>query len=152
LITNRAALLITTCFYIGFIPGAPGTYASLMGCIILYLIPSLSTLSEIYVSIVLIVLSISSIKILHYNEKDPPYIVIDELTGMFVTIIGHSTDIFGLLIGFMLFRFFDIIKPWPIKHLEKLKGAYGIVADDVLAGIYANVAMSFCYGLICFFK
>ncbi len=74
-------------------------------------------------------------------EKDPGYIVVDELAGICVTMVGQGLDLSNLLKGFILFRIFDILKPFPIRRLEGLPKGYGIVADDILAGIYANAAL-----------
>jgi phosphatidylglycerophosphatase A len=74
-------------------------------------------------------------------EKDPGYIVVDELAGICVTMVGQGLDVTNLLKGLILFRIFDILKPFPIRRLEALPKGYGIVADDMLAGIYANVAL-----------
>jgi phosphatidylglycerophosphatase A len=76
--------------------------------------------------------------LLKYDGKDPSYIVIDELAGMFVAMAGHKPTALNIISGFILFRIFDIIKPYPIRRVERLKGGYGVVADDVLAGIFAN--------------
>ena len=71
---------------------------------------------------------------------DPGEVVIDELCGYLVAMTGHGVNFVSILSGFLLFRLFDIWKPWPIRSLEKkLPGGAGIMADDVLAGIYANV-------------
>jgi phosphatidylglycerophosphatase A len=78
---------------------------------------------------------------LKLDGGDPGYIVIDEMAGMFVTMAGHKATILNILIGFVLFRVFDIIKPYPIKKIEGLGKGYGIVADDILAGIFANLVL-----------
>lgn len=78
-------------------------------------------------------------KILHV--KDPSLVVIDEIAGMFITLVGHEPSIIHLLSGFMLFRILDILKPFPIRQLERLKGGLGIMADDIMAGILANICL-----------
>jgi phosphatidylglycerophosphatase A len=89
--------------------------------------------------------SVVSISLLKYEGEDPSYIVIDELVGMFITMAGHEMNIMNIISGFILFRFFDIIKPYPIRRVEHFKGGYGIVADDVLAGIFANMLIYLGY-------
>jgi phosphatidylglycerophosphatase A len=75
------------------------------------------------------------------EERDPDYIVIDELIGLLVATTGHDLDKWNIVKAFILFRAFDILKPYPIRKVERLPGACGIIADDVLAGIYASIAL-----------
>jgi len=74
-------------------------------------------------------------------QDDPREIVIDEVAGLLVSLLWIPLSFFNVLSGLLLFRLFDIIKPYPIKKIENLPGGFGIVLDDVLAGIYANVAL-----------
>ncbi len=76
-----------------------------------------------------------------FTGEDPGYIVIDELTGMFITMAGHKPTFITLIAGFFLFRIFDIIKPYPANTVEGFKKGYGIAADDIIAGIYANIVL-----------
>ena len=77
-----------------------------------------------------------------FNKKDSGLIVIDEMAGFLVTLYGIPLTGVSLLVGFLLFRLMDITKPFPIRRLEKaLPSGWGIVGDDVLAGVYANVAL-----------
>ncbi len=72
--------------------------------------------------------------------SDPGEIVIDELCGYLVAMTGHTVSFASILSGFLLFRLFDIWKPWPIRLIDRsVEGGLGIMADDILAGIYANV-------------
>lgn len=71
-------------------------------------------------------------------EKDPQYIIVDEVAGMFVTMAGHRITLINVIFGFVLFRIFDILKPIPVRTAERLPRGYGIVADDILAGLYAS--------------
>jgi len=75
------------------------------------------------------------------DQADPGFVVIDEFAGMLVAMAGHAVTFRNLFIGFILFRAFDILKPYPVRKLERLPGAYGIIADDVLAGILASAAL-----------
>jgi phosphatidylglycerophosphatase A len=127
-----------TCGFVGYIPGAPGTYASILGCVILYVLPFDSLFSSVVLVFVVAVISVISVNNLMYDGDDPSYIVIDELAGMFAAMAGHKVTLLSLIIGFILFRFFDIIKPYPIRQLERLRGGYGVVADDIVAGVFAN--------------
>lgn len=140
---------IVTCGYIGYLPVAPGTYASILGCLIIYFSPFSSTPYNLLFLCVFAACSIICINLLKYDGEDPSYIVIDELAGMFITMAGHELTILNIFTGFIFFRLFDIIKPYPIRRIERLKGGYGVVADDVLAGIFANLMLYlflFLYG------
>jgi phosphatidylglycerophosphatase A len=136
---QRALLFYVTCGFIGFLPFAPGTWGSLFAGLLVYVLPGV--FGNVVFLLVLTALSLLCIKTVDYQGQDPGYIVIDEALGMWVTMVGHETSIANTLIGFLLFRFFDIVKPWPVRKLEGLPRGYGIVADDVLAGIMANLLL-----------
>lgn len=77
-----------------------------------------------------------------FGQKDAPCIVIDEVVGLLWTMLYVPATILAVIIGFILFRFFDILKPFPVRLLEdKLPGGYGVVGDDVMAGIYSNLVL-----------
>lgn len=77
-----------------------------------------------------------------FGQKDPPCIVIDEMAGLLWTMLFVPPAIPAVIIGFLLFRFFDVLKPFPVRLLQdKLPGGYGVVGDDVMAGIYSNLAL-----------
>ncbi|MBW2569875.1 MAG: phosphatidylglycerophosphatase A, partial [Deltaproteobacteria bacterium] len=88
-----------------------------------------------------------AILIAHYAEKilkknDPGCIIIDEIIGIVITFIGLKFDITSALTGFIIFRFFDILKPFPIRFLEKkVPGGAGVVIDDIMAGVYSNIVL-----------
>jgi phosphatidylglycerophosphatase A len=137
-IRDRISDWFATCSYVGYLPFAPGTWGSLLACVIAYFLPhSTNPLILIF----LIVAGIATAERARGSDEDPGRIVIDECVGMLVTVIGHNLTIWNLTKGFILFRAFDILKPYPIRKLERLPGGYGIVADDVLAGVFANVAL-----------
>jgi len=142
---HNVLTFIVSCAFIGYIPPAPGTYASLLGCLLVYcmnlLLGDISFVVGSLFALCFIFFSILCIHLLKYEGKDPGYIVIDELAGFFVTMVGHRATFFNLFAGFLLFRFFDIIKPPPVRTMEHLGGAYGIVGDDVVAGICANLGL-----------
>ena len=76
------------------------------------------------------------------KKKDPGCIVIDEIAGMLVTLAGLPFNFFTVVVGFVLFRLLDIFKPFPIRYLErKIPGGAGIVVDDIVAGIIANITL-----------
>ena len=77
----------------------------------------------------------------HFGASDPPPVVIDEVMGMWVTLLLNPVGWQGAVIGFLLFRLFDVIKPYPADRLEHLHGGLGVMADDGMAAIYANIAL-----------
>ena len=135
--------LATGC-YVGYIPLAPGTLGSLMGIPLLWLLSKLAFPFSVLAMFFFILLSLwiggEAEKI--FNQKDSPCIVIDEIAGMLVTFAMVPWSMQNILIGFILFRGFDIAKPFPIPLIEKkLHGGLGVVMDDIMAGIYANVIL-----------
>ena len=139
---EKAVLFLATGFYVGNIPPAPGTLGSLIGLALCFLLAGI----QLPPAIILAVLFIGfAVWIAHAAEKtlkkkDPGCIVIDEVAGMVVTLIGLPFNLTTAVIGFIIFRILDILKPFPIRTLDKrLAGGIGIVADDVVAGIFANI-------------
>lgn len=132
--------IATVCF-IGYIPFAPGTFATLIAFFI-YIIIKPTTQIILIILLFLIPLSIVSA---HYTEKlfkvkDCKHIVIDEFCGYYFSIVFIPFTVINALIAFFVFRIFDILKPFPIRKIESiLPGGLGIVGDDVLAGIYTNL-------------
>lgn len=126
----------------GAAPIAPGTFGTLMA-IPFYLALSLLALPY-YIGFVLLFIVASSWlceKISReINEHDHPGMCIDEFAGFFVTMIGAPVSMTWIVLGFMLFRLFDIWKPWPIRYLDQhVHGGFGMVLDDVVAGLFAMV-------------
>ena len=129
-------------FYTGYFPVAPGTIGSLVGILACFLLQDVPFTTYAIVVILTLIAGIyisgEAEKI--YQTKDSSHIVIDEIAGIFFTFIYLPKGISFLLAGFAAFRFFDILKPFPIRSIdEKIKGGWGIMFDDVLAGIYANI-------------
>ena len=152
--------LLTSCFGLGLLPGAPGTFGSLPPMII-FTILSLSSLSWTIASAVMAVLVIAGVfvcvkfgpeVITKTGKDDPGEIVADEFAGQALTFVGIGSIAGGkiwpaAIIGFVLFRIFDIFKPWPIGKLEKLPKGWGVAADDLMAGVYANIVLQICVRL-----
>ncbi|MGC8771799.1 MAG: phosphatidylglycerophosphatase A family protein [Brevinematia bacterium] len=139
--------ILSTAFFIGYIPFAPGSFGSVFG-IILYIFV-FQHAGQLYPPLILI-FSILGIFISDYAEKkifkmkDPKEIVIDEVIGILVSFCGVSIKadeyyFIRLIVVFLFFRLFDILKPFPIKDVQKLPGGTGIVIDDIIAGIYASI-------------
>ena len=149
--------LIVTCFGIGSIRFAPGTITSLITTVFLYSLFHIINLSNSSILIILLIVFLYSFyavaEYIKYNEnKDPKEVVIDEFIGQSIPIylyeISHSTSkdsteavLFYLYI-FILFRFFDIKKPFPINFLDKrFKNSFGVIFDDVIAGLYVVLTL-----------
>ena len=139
--TSKTAVFLATGFYIGKIPFAPGTFGSLIGLPLCFVLAGIQLSAAIVAALILILLAIwiSGAAAKTLKRKDPGCIVIDEIAGMVVTFIGLPFTLTTAVCGFILFRILDILKPFPIRSLDqRLSGGLGIVADDVAAGIYAN--------------
>jgi phosphatidylglycerophosphatase A len=138
LIRDRICEWFATCCYVGYLPAAPGTWGSLLAAVLLCLFPFFH---NPIVILILLGAGLATAEKARGGEADPAYIVIDEFAGMLVALAGHAVTFRNLAIGFILFRAFDILKPYPVRKLERLPGAFGIIADDVLAGILASAAL-----------
>lgn len=141
---NRFFLLFATGFGVGHSPIAPGTLGTLIAIPAYYFLSEIpSPLYEItLIGFFFLSVWISENAETFFGKKDDRRIVIDEMIGFLITMLWVPKTIPFILTGFFLFRFFDILKPFPIRHLEKrLKGGFGIVLDDVMAGVYANIVL-----------
>ena len=140
---GRTALLLASWFFTGLMPKAPGTFGTLaavpLAIAVNYLGVIYGTLSLVIFISVAVLTSGLSRKLI--GRDDPREIVIDEAAGFSVTLFLLPLSWFSLSLGFLLFRLFDIFKPFPIRRLEKIKGGVGIVLDDLLAGVYANLIL-----------
>lgn len=136
---DNILISINTCVFVGYVPFAPGTFASLFAVALIYLFPAVFT--SILFAIPFVLFAVLCVNTHRYEGEDPGYIVIDEFAGMCIAMAGHRATLVNCAIGFVLFRVFDILKPYPIKRVERLKKGYGVVGDDVLAGIFANAIL-----------
>ncbi|HLI93793.1 MAG TPA: phosphatidylglycerophosphatase A [Puia sp.] len=154
--TVRIHRLISTCLGIGYIPKGGGTVAALVCCIAWYLAfgggndhiwpPLLITLSLLALG------TYSSGKVEPGWGKDSYRVVIDEWVGMSFTLLFVPVQWPYLLTGLLLFRAFDIVKPFYVRRMEELKGGWGVMMDDVLAGIYANLVLQLVVVAVHFVK
>lgn len=140
----KLIMFIATGAYTGYLPKAPGTWGTLVALPLNFLLIKLSPegygISLLIVFVIGVYTAGSAEKIL--DRKDPGSIVIDEIIGMLIALIAAPTQPLIWLLAFLLFRFFDIIKPWPVSWADRhLNGGLGIVMDDVLAGGYAWLAL-----------
>ena len=144
-------LLLATGLGVGYSPRAPGTLGTLVAIPVYYFLSNVPfPLYEItLIGFVFLSVWVSGNAEIFFGKKDDQRIVIDEIIGFLTTMLWVPKTIRFVIIGFFLFRFFDILKPFPIRRLEKgFKGGFGVVLDDVLAGVYANIVLRLIYGII----
>lgn len=140
---DRLKLFFATGFLTGYFPFASGTVGSFLAVLIYLLIPGFE---EPYILIFVILLfSVVGIFTSEFAEKiygfDPPEVVIDEIVGMWITLLFVPKTFVITAIGFVLFRIFDIVKPFPARQSQDLKGGIGIMLDDIISGFYSLVIL-----------
>ena len=140
---NNILKNIATMGFVGYLPVAPGTWGSLAGAVFAAFLNPSPTVQAILIVIGFVIGTISStVAERVIGQTDSGHIVIDEFIGFLVSVV-YLPQTYGYCIAaFFLFRFFDILKPFPIRQAERtLKGGFGIMTDDVLAGIYTNAIL-----------
>ena len=140
---NKILKNIATLGFVGYLPVAPGTWGSLVSAVFAAFLNPSSAVQAILIVIGFVIGTISStVAERVIGQTDSGHIVIDEFIGFLVSVV-YLPQTYGYLIAaFFLFRFFDILKPFPIRQAERsLKGGFGIMTDDVLAGIYTNAIL-----------
>ncbi|MBS1820326.1 MAG: phosphatidylglycerophosphatase A [Acidobacteria bacterium] len=136
------ALALATALGAGLAPRAPGTFGSAVGLLLWWVLPTSPAIQATAIVAVFVLGAWSgSAAERHYGRSDPGQVVIDEVLGQLITLFLNPVGWAGALIAFLLFRVFDIIKPYPANRLEALHGGVGIMADDAMAGVYANLAL-----------
>ena len=151
-LTNKprplVALAIATVFGVGYAPAAPGTFGSAAGLLLWLLLPGSPLVQGLTIVVLFVAGSLAGNAAEHYYGKtDPRHVVIDEVMGMMITLFLIPVGMGGALLGFLLFRATDVIKPWPANRLEGLPGGWGVMADDAMAAVYANLALRLCIWL-----
>ena len=143
---NILVKFLVTGFYSGKIKYMPGTFGTLVGVLIFQIISLNSFLNNIFLLLILFFLSLLllnySYKKLIFLNKDDKSIVIDEIFGYLIFMIFFENNTTNLLVGFILFRFFDILKPFPISLIDKnIKNSFGVMFDDVIAALFSGVGL-----------
>ena len=141
---TRLAVFIATVGYCGYFPIAPGTVGSAAGLVFYVLVWwAQSPLFEAGLILLLFAVGVwaGTTSERYFGGIDPGPIVLDEVVGMLITLAFIPVGIAGALIGFFLFRLFDVLKPFPAGRFEKLHGGLGVMADDAMAAIYANIVL-----------
>jgi phosphatidylglycerophosphatase A len=140
---------VSTFFYVGYLPLIPGTFASLIGAYLFYLLKdNLIVYSAFALGLLIIGFFITGEAENIFAQKDSRYIVIDEVTGMFLALVLVPYSFRMLILGF--FRILDTLKPYPINRIERLKGSLGIMGDDIVAGLYTNIILQVAFRFISF--
>jgi phosphatidylglycerophosphatase A len=151
----KAATMIATWFGCGYAPAAPGTVGALAALAIAWLLVRYAGWQPLWFVALVLVAAAPSIWAAHVtahalDQKDPGVVVVDEVLGQWLALAGaRPLNVKSWLGAFILFRLFDIWKPVPVRNLEKLPGGAGIVADDLMAGLYAALVLSVtgCFNL-----
>lgn len=141
---TRLALLLASVGYIGLIRVAPGTWGSAVGlCLLLVVRQTAGPVLESALLAVVLACGVWSATLAerHYGRSDPGVIVIDEVAGVLIALFWIPVTGIGFLAGFLAFRVFDIVKPFPVGAAERLPSGWGVMADDVVAGLYAYVTV-----------
>lgn len=141
---DKFTIIFATGLGTGYSPVAPGTMGSLVGVALYWFLSPLPHHVFIPSVIAFIFLAawVSGRACVLFGEKDPSKVTIDEIAGLLVTFIMHPFSWLAVIAGFVLFRIFDIAKPFPIRVIERrLPGGWGVVLDDVAAGVYANASL-----------
>jgi phosphatidylglycerophosphatase A len=148
---TRLAVFLATAGYSGYFPIAPGTVGSAAGLVV-YLLVWWTRSPILEVGLIALVFAAGTWAATHaeryFGGIDPGPVVIDEVLGMLVTLAFIPVGWPAALAGFFIFRVFDVIKPYPANRLEKFHGGFGIMADDAMAGVYANLTLRFLMWLL----
>jgi phosphatidylglycerophosphatase A len=140
---SESARWLATGFGAGYVPLAPGTAGSAVGLLLFW---PMAPLPWTYPAVACAAVSVTgALAAAHVADrvglKDPGIVVVDEIVGMWVALIAVPFSLLTAAAAFVLFRAMDVLKPWPARDLERLPGGWGIVADDLAAGVYANLLL-----------
>jgi len=136
------ALVVATVLGVGYAPVAPGTFGSAAGLLLWFVLPKTAAIQVLAIVVLFAAGSWSgSIAERHFGRTDPGQVVIDEVMGMLITLFMNPVGWKGAIVAFLLFRLADIVKPFPANRLESLPGGVGVMADDGMAAVYANLVL-----------
>lgn len=146
---SRAALVIATACGVGYSPVAPGTAGSAVALVILWLVP-FSRVGLIAFFVVVTIAGVWAAQVVEaeIGEKDPGAIVIDEVAGMTLSVLALPLTLPVLLTAFVLFRIFDVVKPFPAGRSQAIAGGVGVMIDDLIAGLYALAVVAALRALV----
>ena len=139
---NFLTKVLATFFYAGFFPLVPGTFGSLVGLVLLFLIGN-NFFIWVILAVILVILGflVAGRAEIIFQQKDSRYIVIDEVAGIFLCMAFLPYNAVLLVAGFFIFRLLDTLKPFPAGRLQNLKGSLGIMLDDLVAALYTNIIL-----------
>jgi len=127
---------------VGYAPFAPGTFGTAAGLLLWAVLPTAPAVQALAILALFAVGSWSgSVAERHFGRTDPGQVVVDEVMGMLITLFMIPVGWWGAVAGFLIFRVADVLKPFPANRLERLPGGVGVMADDAMAAVYANVAL-----------
>ena len=134
---------IATGLFSGFLKPAPGTWGTLLGVLIIFLTKDAFLYVKVSIFVIMYILGTisTSYYIRKYKKKDPAEVVIDEIAAVYFIALFVPFSGLNLFLIFLLFRVFDILKPFPIKILERIDGATGIMIDDIMAAVYSILVL-----------
>jgi len=141
---RRVAIVIATAGGAGYAPVAPGTFGAAVGLVVFALTRHWPAAWQIALVVVVSAVGIWASKVAgeHFGREDPGQVVIDEVAGQLLTLLLLDVHVAGAAAGFLLFRAFDIVKPWPARQFEELPHGIGVMADDLMAGVYAWICLA----------
>lgn len=141
---KAVALAIATVGGCGYFPFAPGTVGSAAGIVLYLLTRQADPLTHVLILCLVCVIGTwaSGVAVRHFQRDDPGHVVVDEVAGQLATLLLLDVGLIGAVMGFFVFRAMDIVKPWPSNRLEALPGGFGVMADDVMAGVYGWIVMA----------
>jgi len=148
---EKTIKMVTSFFYLGHSPFMPGTIGSLGGLACYFLVKNsefLYAFTILFLFLLGVIFAGDAEKV--YKRKDASMIVIDEACGMLLSLFFVPYSIFSVVLGFFLFRIFDILKPQPARRMEKLTGSLGVMFDDIIAALYTNAILQILFRV--FFK
>ena len=136
------ALAVATVGGVGYVPFAPGTFGSAVGVLVWFLLGPSAIVQGIAIATVLGAgVWSAGVCERHCSRTDPGHVIIDEVVGMLITLFLIPVGWAGAFVAFLLFRLADVVKPYPANRFESLHGGLGVMADDCMAGVYANLAL-----------
>ena len=140
---ERLTTLIATGLGCGYAPVAPGTVGSLLGLALFWPLARLAPTVQLVALAALVLLGVWAATLVarRLGVEDPSVVVVDEVAGMWVTLLFLPLTPLSAAAGLLVFRAMDVVKPFPARSFERLPGGWGIMADDLMAGVYANLVL-----------
>lgn len=140
---QRLGFFLATCGPVGYVPVASGTFGAAIGILVWMLVDATGSAAVEAATIAALLAAGTWGSTIAERRLgvDPSPVIIDEVVGMLVTLAFIELSAMGVVVGFLVFRVLDIVKPWPADRFEHLPGGLGIMADDVMAGVYGNLLL-----------